>query len=188
MFRKRAIQNHIIYAETSKMCRDFLLEKFRSSNPDIQPTTGSSWSNVLSNLSDLESIEFVQNALCLHCVNFIIELLARSIQQGNSTETVRPAADIIYGEPRVRKMNVVSDAAAKGCWVCTHVIRNARREENDKIAAALVSLQAFNFSPDEFSVCAYGRKRWHFYTAEFRLSAVQSTHASPSIAFRLTSH
>jgi hypothetical protein len=175
MFRKSALQNQIVYAESKKMCRDFLIQEFRASDPGAQPT-GSSWTNVLSHLSDRTSIELVQNTVCLRCAMFIIDLLGRSIQQGNSTN-VQATAKIIFAKPRRRRMDVIIKTAAKGCWVCTQIIRNARRDEKDKIAAVQVLLQAFNFSPDEFSVSAFGRKRWHFYTADFRISPVESTNA-----------
>ena len=150
MFRKGAIRSQLAYAETNKMGRDFLIERFQSSIPDLQTTPNSSWTNVLSDICDLKSIELVQHGMCLHCFNFVLGLLNRSIQRKKPMTNVPATANIIYGEPRLRRMNTVSNTAANGCWLCTHVVRNARRKENGRIAASMVLSQAFNFSPDEF--------------------------------------
>lgn len=160
------------YAETQKMTRDALLEHYRSSNVDAG-VPSNNWLDMSSKFRGFKDFDLVRNTLCLYCAVFILEVLHRSTLKENPMADVSAATELTQARPDVRRMSGVINTAAKSCWICTHVVRNARKDDKDEIAASLVSLEAYDFSLDEFFVSAYGRERWHFYTANFRILPIE---------------
>jgi hypothetical protein len=194
MFQISRVREQITYAKTEKSTRDYLIKYKREE--DAQPADRT-WvlTRSLAGSDVPKRTEFIQNTICLFCYRFILQLFneilrhSRAATTTTTTTTGIPAestSQILYGDPRARLLKSVNESAAQGCWVCTHIIRNARRDSKGRIAASFATIFAYGFSMEEFSVVAIGRKPWQYYSTDFTITPIEGNSAIEMRSLKVT--